>query len=421
MREDIKERIDLIKKGKVPEGYKKTKLGIIPEDWNIVQIKDILEKVEKPVQVDKEMEYIQIGIRSHGKGIFYKEPITGKELGNKRVFWVEPDCLIVNIVFAWEQAVSQTSVKELGYIASHRFPMYRSIDGEVTIDYLVQYFLSQRGKEIMEAASPGGAGRNRTLGQERFMKSRIICPMLNEQYKIAQILKCKNQSILLIENEIKEKSNIKKYLTQNLLTGKKRIAEFSKPWNKVKLDSVFIEIDDRTKKNNEFEILSVTKKGICLQSTQFNKQIASENNIGYKILRKGNLVFSTMNLWMGSLDVLEKYDIGIVSPAYKVFKILEEKMIPEFGKYFMKSSYMIWLYNINSEQGASVVRKNLDLKSLLKTTVKIPDIKEQIAISKIMKTAEREIELLENKLELIKQEKKAMMQLLLTGIARVND
>ena len=79
MREDIKERIELIKCGKVPKGYKKTKLGIIPEDWEVVRIQDILEKIDNPVEVKADEEYTQIGIRSHGKGIFYKEPVTGKE------------------------------------------------------------------------------------------------------------------------------------------------------------------------------------------------------------------------------------------------------------------------------------------------------------------------------------------------------
>ena len=54
--------------------------------------------------------------RSHGKGIFYKEPVTGAALGNKSVFWIEPDCFIVNIVFAWEQAIGKTTQSEVGMI-----------------------------------------------------------------------------------------------------------------------------------------------------------------------------------------------------------------------------------------------------------------------------------------------------------------
>lgn len=420
MREEIKERIRLINKGKVPEGYKKTKLGIVPKDWEVLRVKDCLERVDNAVVVNEKEEYVQIGIRSHGRGIFYKEPVFGKELGNKRVFWIEPDCFVVNIVFAWERAVGRTTETEKGMIASHRFPMYKPSNNKVDVDYLVQYFLTQKGKDIMEYASPGGAGRNRTLGQERFMNSFINCPNLIEQEKIAKIMRHCGYLISVQEQYIQEKKQYMRFLLQSLLTGKKRVSGFEEKWNKVEIKDFISEVNEKTITNNEYEILSVTKNGIVKQSEHFNKQIASDNNIGYKILRKGNLVFSTMNLWMGSLDVLEKYDAGIVSPAYKVFNFNCNYMIPSFGKFYMTSSYMIWIYNTNSEQGASIVRKNLDIEGLMNTCVKIPSIEEQKVIVKILSEADKEIELLEKKLEQIKLERKAMMQLLLSGIVRVN-
>jgi len=130
-------------------------------------------------------------------------------------------------------------------------------------------------------------------------------------------------------------------------------------------------------------------------------------------------VFSTMNLWMGSLDVLTNYEIGIVSPAYKVFEFYQDRINPSFGKYFMKSEKMIWIYNMNSEQGASIVRRNLDLKGLLNTIVKIPSIDEQNAIANIFLCVDREINLLEEQKEELKRQKKGLMQLLLTGKVRV--
>ena len=162
MTPEVKERIEQIRHGNVPEGYKKTKSGIVPEDWTEYTIGECLERVERPVDVQADEMYTQIGIRSHGKGLFYKEPVTGESLGNKAVYWVEPDCFVLNIVFAWEQAISKTTQNEVGMIGSHRFPMYRPIDGRVDVDYLIAYMLTKRGKDILEAASPGGAGRNRT-------------------------------------------------------------------------------------------------------------------------------------------------------------------------------------------------------------------------------------------------------------------
>ena len=55
------------------------------DDWKLYSLKDVLERVAKPVDVNPNILYKQIGIRSHGKGLFYKEKVTGRELGNKRL------------------------------------------------------------------------------------------------------------------------------------------------------------------------------------------------------------------------------------------------------------------------------------------------------------------------------------------------
>ena len=124
---------------------------------------------------------------------------------------------------------------------------------------------------------------------------------------------------------------------------------------------------------------------------------------------------------MGSLDVLTSCASGIISPAYKVFSFDCDKMLPDFGKFFLRTYNMVWLYNINSYTGASVVRKNLDLNSLLNEEICIPVIEEQKRIINIMSCIEKETVLLEQELEQEKQKEKALMQLLLTGIVRVKN
>lgn len=101
---------------------------------------------------------------------FYKEEVSAVEIGNKRVFWVEPDCFVVNIVFAWERAVARTTEQEKGMIASHRFPMYKPKKDIVDLDYITKYFITKRGQNVLMLASPGGAGRNKTLGQKNLQK-----------------------------------------------------------------------------------------------------------------------------------------------------------------------------------------------------------------------------------------------------------
>jgi type I restriction enzyme, S subunit len=110
-------------------------------------------------------------------------------IGTKRVFRVVEKAFTVNIVFAWEQAVATTSKAEEGMIASHRFPMYVVKSGKCDVRYVKEFFLTKRGKHLLGLASPGGAGRNKTLGQKEFENLEIALPeMVDEQTRIADCL-----------------------------------------------------------------------------------------------------------------------------------------------------------------------------------------------------------------------------------------
>jgi type I restriction enzyme S subunit len=201
----------------------KTRLGELPVDWKLNFIKNILSPVKNSLIPNQDESYQQIGIRSHTKGIFYKEKITGKALGTKRVFWIEPHCFIVNIVFAWEHAIAKTTETEIGMIASHRFPMYKPKIGVLDLDYLLCYFKSIRGKHQLGLASPGGAGRNKTLGQSEFVKLQIPVPSFQEQIAIADLINSAEREMELMNTKLKLLKDQKKGLMQILLTGKKQI------------------------------------------------------------------------------------------------------------------------------------------------------------------------------------------------------
>lgn len=256
------------------------------------------------------------------------------------------------------------------------------------------------------------------VSKDNLKKLKLIFPPLAEQEKIAEILGTWDEAIEKLSSLIEQKKLLKKGLMQKLLTGKVRLPGFTQPWKEVKLGDFLKEHTEKTTENDQYQVLSVTKNGICSQEEYFEKQIASENNIGYKILRKHDIVFSPMNLWMGSIGFSE-YDIGIVSPAYKIFSVNENVALFSFLKHFMIINRMIYLYLINSEQGASIVRRNLDLDGLLSSKVSIPDITEQQAIADVLSAADDEINLLNKKLEALKEQKKGLMQQLLTGQIRV--
>ena len=185
--------------------------------WKTRKVSSLLIRSVSPVSVESEEMYREIGIRSHGKGIFHKEPLLGKELGDKRVFHVEENAFVLNIVFAWEQAVAVTSAAERGMIASHRFPIYKPNECEADVDFIKYFFLTNKGKELLGIASPGGAGRNKTLGQKEFEKLEFLCPRkVEEQTAIERCLSSTDDLITTATQELDTLKTHKKGLMQQL-------------------------------------------------------------------------------------------------------------------------------------------------------------------------------------------------------------
>ncbi|WP_172590766.1 restriction endonuclease subunit S [Shewanella xiamenensis] len=194
----------------------KDKDGNAFPEWKEDRLDSFIKRVNDPVDVEQTTEYCQIGIRCHGKGIFHKDKVTGAEIGNKRVFWVHTKALVINIVFAWERAIAVTSENEKGFIASHRFPMYVPVEDKSDLDYLLYFFLSPRGELLLNLASPGGAGRNKTLGQAEFSRLKVKLPSLAEQQKIAQFLQSIDNKIAAVAEQIEQTKQFKKGLLQQM-------------------------------------------------------------------------------------------------------------------------------------------------------------------------------------------------------------
>ncbi len=187
-------------------------------DWIEAEVDWFLQKSSRPVDVQNGQTYQEIGVRSHGKGVFHKEADVGETLGDKRVFWVVPDALVLNIVFAWEQAVALTSKREAGFIASHRFPMFLPRNERADTRFARDFFLRPRGKWLLELASPGGAGRNKTLGQSNFAELPVVWPPRPEQQKIADFLGVVDERIKLLQQRRDAVQRYKQGMMQRILS-----------------------------------------------------------------------------------------------------------------------------------------------------------------------------------------------------------
>lgn len=154
--------------------------------WPKALMGEVAPLVRRPVLTRAEELYREIGIRSFGKGVFHKAPTTGLEIGDKRVFAVEPGDLLFNIVFAWEGATAVASQAERGMIGSHRFLTCVTDKSKADARFLNYWFTQAEGRDQLLRASPGGAGRNRTLGVEKLAAIHVPLPPLDEQRRIVE-------------------------------------------------------------------------------------------------------------------------------------------------------------------------------------------------------------------------------------------
>jgi type I restriction enzyme S subunit len=169
-------------------------------------LKEIASLVRRAVKTKPDGRYEEMGIRSFGKGTFQKPVLTGKQIGNKRIYTIHQGDLVFNNVFAWEKAIAVAKAEDHGRVGSHRFITYVPHEGLAKSEFLCHHFLGERGIEDIRAASPGSAGRNRTLGLKKLEKILVPVPEFDEQKRFAEIAK-RRQLIQLetagIEEELK--------------------------------------------------------------------------------------------------------------------------------------------------------------------------------------------------------------------------
>jgi type I restriction enzyme S subunit len=380
-------------------------------EWELKKIGSILSRYSEPVEVDSNELYQEIGIRSHGRGIFHKEPVTGKSLGNKRVFWVKEDLFILNIVFAWEQAVAITSNDERGFIASHRFPMYKPKENILDLKFILYLFLTERGKYLLEMASPGGAGRNKTLGQKAFDELEIRIPSINEQQKISGFLSKFDDLIFRLDLKINYLKEYKKGLCHKLFSGEKRFKNENgqdfQDWKTISLGKVLSipqkekpEIIDRSK----IFTVKLHRKGISKSKNTENLSLGAT----YYIRKAGQFIYGKQNLFNGAFGIVPiKFDNGLTSGDIPALDIDNDKIDSRYLIQFLgRETYYSKLEAIASGTGS----KRIHEKALMGLKIKLPSLEEQKKIADLLDNVDNEIQHFDNKLKSIKRYRKGLLQ-----------
>lgn len=144
-------------------------------------IAEVAPLTRRPVEIQPDGAYPELGVRSFGRGTFHKPVLPGAEVGSKKLFEIVPGDLVFNIVFAWEGAVAIAQPANSGRVGSHRFLTCVPEPAIATADFLLFYFQSPEGLQRLGEASPGGAGRNRTLGLKKLEAIEVPVPSLETQ------------------------------------------------------------------------------------------------------------------------------------------------------------------------------------------------------------------------------------------------
>lgn len=142
---------------------------------------EVAPLIRRPVEIEPDGAYPELGVRSFGRGTFHKPVLPGSEVGTKKLFEIAPGDLLFNIVFAWEGAVAIAQPADTGRVGSHRFLTFVPKPATATADFLLFYFQTPEGLQRLGEASPGGAGRNRTLGLKKLETIEVPLPSLETQ------------------------------------------------------------------------------------------------------------------------------------------------------------------------------------------------------------------------------------------------
>lgn len=257
----------------------------------------------------------------------------------------------------------------------------------------------------------------------KFLKFAFPLPSLQERKKIAAILSTQDKVIELKEKLLAQKQQQKKYLMQQLLTGKKRLPGFGGEWKTIHLNEISCRNETKNTVGNNNVLTISAQYGLINQTEFFDKVIASDDKSNYYLLSKDEFAYNrsySKGYPYGTIKRLKRYVQGVVSPLYICFAVNKKLASLDFlEQYFETSIINREIQSIVQEGARNHGMLNVAVDDFFRIKITMPETEEQKEIAKILRVADHEIDLLQKSIEAEKQKKKALMQLLLTGKVRV--
>lgn len=411
MKAEIKNRIEQIRQGKVPADYKKTKHGIFPKEWEIGPVGDLIQEYKS---FSNDIESMPVYSSSRNGLIRQAEYYDRKESQKTNLGYKVVPPEYVTYRHMSDDDIFHFNINTTGesILVSAEYPVFRS-NGHSDLNFLIP--LLNNSPQFRYFCRTQKLGGTRTRLYFRVLETyEIVAPCLEEQQKIAKILMTQDRVVALQEKLLAEKLRQKQYLMQVLLTGKKRLPGFMGKWEFVQAKEIFKNITDK-KHSGDLTVLSSTQDKGIVPRDQVDIDIKYDKGalVNYKKVCKGNFIIS-LRSFQGGIEYSEY--TGLISPAYTVLSA-SKMIVDDFYKYFFKS--VDYIRRLNVAVYGIRDGKQISYEEFGRQNIPYPSLKEQMAIADILVTVDQEIGLLRQALEQERQKKKALMQLLLSGIVRV--
>ncbi|MCR4507781.1 restriction endonuclease subunit S [Pseudomonas sp. 32.2.56] len=345
-----------------------------------------------------------------------KEKITQLGLESSSAKLYQPGTILLAM---YGQGKTRGQVAMLGIQAATNqacaaIVLKQNYDGEFYFYYL------QSRYEYIRGLSNSGSQENLSAGLIK--EITVPIPPVAEQAKIAKILSTWDKAITITEQILEKTQLQKKSLMQWMLTGKRRFADFADEWQKITLSSLIKEVkrpvawDD----SSEYKLLSVKRRseGVVLREVLLGHQILTKK---MNVAHSGDFLISKMQVVHGAMGLVStQHHAHHISDSYICLIPKDEKKIDMvFFAWYCKQKTMYHKAYLCS-YGVHIEKMTFNFELFLKEKIEIPpSIKEQQKIASALSTVDQEIAVLQQKLAGLKQEKKALLQQLLTGKRRV--
>lgn len=293
--------------------------------WPMVPLGEVLTLQRRWLRPDSATDYVEIGVRSYGNGIFHKTPVSGASLGNKRVLRIESGDIVFMNVFAWEGAVAVAGDSEAGKIGSHRFATYTPLGERADVQYLNLFFKTKAGLELLGRISPGSALRNRTMSLSEFSKQPVPLPPLAEQRRIVarfQAVAARRASVQQLRSEVSADAQAFVVSTHVHLAGTRRlrVGDFLT----LDEDAVLVE------QTGDYPQVGLRGFG----GGMFARGTLRGTETTYRTfnrVQEGLVVLSQVKGWEGAIAACPPELAGsFASPEYRTFRCVEGHALPEY-------------------------------------------------------------------------------------------